>query len=211
MDRNALAGKLDLAEAVVRHEFTQFDAVDSEGGRAACQDDWPTFHGQRLPQFLTWTVPLLESYGSDLAAADSAGRNLLTEKYARMMASTEPQRYAREIAPRLPALGAERVAAQEDVIATQVAWARDFHARFPSLGAGMRVLRTEQDSLAETSFETYLRGELGTYGPRTFALYQELVAEVGRRGGNLTEQTVQLTVALAGMGSLDEAEAAQAR
>ncbi|WP_061961013.1 DUF4125 family protein [Demequina flava] len=209
MDRDVLAERLDLAEGIVRHEFTQMGEVPAEGGRAACQDDWLTFHGQRLPQFLTWPVPLLTSYAADLDAADAAGRNLLTEKYARMMASMEPERYAREIAPRLPVLAEARVAAQERVIGVQVEWARDFHSRFPCLGAGMRVLRTAQDTLEATSFETYLRGELGTYSDATFALYADLVDEVATRGGNLTEETLTLTVALAGLGSLDEAEAAQ--
>lgn len=209
MNRDVLEQRLDLAESIVRHEFAQFDQVDSEGGRAECQDDWLTFHGQRLPQFLTWPVPLLKSYATDLDRADAAERNLLTDKYARMMATTEPERYAREIAPRLPALAAARVERQEQVIATQVEWARDFHARYPRLGAGMRVLRSRDDTLEATSFETYLRGELSTYSDATFALYADLVDEVGARGGNLTEETVALTVALAGFATLDDAEAAQ--
>lgn len=204
------AARMDLAERVVRHEYSQFQLVPSEGGPAECQSNWPVFHQMRLSQFMTWPRPLLESYEADLTAADAAGRNLLTEKYARMMASTEPERFARDLAPMLPPLSVERVAAQEEIVVIQVGWAADFHARFPRLGAGMRVLRTEQDTLEDTSLETYLRGELGSYSDRTLGLYRELVDATRARGGNLTETTVLWTVVLAGYDSLDEAEAAQA-
>lgn len=203
--------RLARAEAVVRHEFAQFQHVSSEGGRADCQDDWPQFRLQRVPQFMTWTDALVASYAADLDAADAAGRNLLTEKYARMMAGAEPERFRREIAPSLPPLASARVALQERIIAVQVGWAEAFHRRYPRLGEGMRVLRTSQDTVAATSFETYLRGELSTYSTRTLRLYGDLVDAVAAQGGNLTERTLAWTVTLAGFSGLDDAEAAQAR
>lgn len=201
--------RLRVAQAVVEHEWDQFQRVNNEGGRADCQGDWPTFHQMRLSQFLVWPLPLLESYAADLDDADARGRNLLTEKYARMMASTEPERYAREIGPFLPALDAARVARQEAVVATQVAWALAFRERYPHLGQAMRVLETPQDTLTDTSFETYLRGELGTYSERTLTGYEELVQATAAAGENLTEQTIRWTVLLGGYIDLAEAEAAQ--
>ncbi|MDN4475383.1 DUF4125 family protein [Demequina sp. SYSU T00192] len=203
------AGRAAKAEAVVRHEFAQFQHVRGDDGRADCQDDWPTFRAMRLSQFLEWTPRLLDSYAEDLDVADATGRNLLTEKYARMMRSTAPERYAREIAPHLPPLSSTRVALQERIVATQVAWARDFRARYPRLGAGMRVLTTSEDSDEATSLETYLRGELGTYSTRTLRLYAELVDAVAAAGGNLTERAVARTAGYAGFADLDAAEAAQ--
>lgn len=210
MTEDPFAATLAAAERIVRHEFAQFQLVRNEGGRAYCQDDWPTFYQMRVSQFLTWTPALLDSYAADLDAADAVGRNLLTEKYARMMATTEPERYAAEIEPHLPVLAPARVEAQEAIIATQLAWARAFHARYPRLGAGMRVLTSGQDTLEATSFETYLRGELGSYSERTLALYRDLVEATRAAGGNLTTRTVAYTVALAGFADLDAAEAAQA-
>ena len=201
--------RLVVAAGIVEHEWAQFQRVDNEGGRADCQGDWPTFHQMRIAQFLTWPLPLLHSYADDLDDADASGRNLLTEKYARMMASTEPDRYAREIGPRLPVLDEARLARQEAVIAVQVAWALAFRGTHPRLGQAMRVLRTTQDTLAETSFETYLRGELGTYSLVTLGLYEDLVAATRRAGQNLTEQTLTWTVVLGGFADLAEAEAAQ--
>jgi hypothetical protein len=208
-DGGLFAQTLEKSEAIVAHEFKQFQQVSNEGGRAACQDDWPTFHQMRISQFLTWTLPMLDSYAADLTAADAKQRNLLTEKYARMMASAEPARYAREIEPHLPQIPAARVALQEGIIAVQVGWAREFRVRYARLGHAMRVLTTDQDTLTDTSFETYLRGELSTYSTRTLELYRGLIEAAAAKGDNLTARTIGYTVALAGFADLAAAEAVQ--
>ena len=201
---------MDLAEEVIRREWDQFQRTENEGGRASCQGNWPMFHQMRASQFMTWPEDLLRSYLDDLDEANRVGRNLVTEKYARMMASTAPDEYRERIEPFIPRLSDERVARQERVIAVQVAWARDFRGRYPKLGAAMRVLTTAEDTPEDTSFETYLRGELGTYSDRTIALYEAMVENLQAAGRNLTEQTVANTVRLGGFADLEEAEAAQA-
>ncbi len=201
---------MDLVEEVIRREWDQFQRTENEGGRASCQGNWPMFHQMRASQFMTWPEDLLRSYLDDLDEANRVGRNLVTEKYARMMASTAPDEYRERIEPFIPRLSDERVARQERVIAVQVAWARDFRGRYPKLGAAMRVLTTAEDTSEDTSFETYLRGELGTYSDRTMALYEAMVEDLQAAGRNLTEQTVANTVRLGGFADLEEAEAAQA-
>lgn len=201
---------MDLVEEVIRREWDQFQRTENEGGRASCQGNWPMFHQMRASQFMTWPEDLLRSYLDDLDEANRVGRNLVTEKYARMMASTAPDEYRERIEPFIPRLSDERIARQERVIDVQVAWARDFRGRYPKLGAAMRVLTTAEDTLEDTSFETYLRGELGTYSDRTMALYEAMVENLQAAGRNLTEQTVTNTVRLGGFADLTEAEAAQA-
>lgn len=201
---------MDLVEEVIRREWDQFQRTENEGGRASCQGNWPMFHQMRASQFMTWPEDLLRSYLDDLDEANRVGRNLVTEKYARMMASTAPDEYRERIEPFIPRLSDERVARQERVIAVQVAWARDFRGRYPKLGAAMRVLTTAEDTPEDTSFETYLRGELGTYSDRTMALYEAMVEDLQATGRNLTEQTVANTVRLGGFADLEEAESAQA-
>ncbi|KFJ02446.1 DUF4125 family protein [Bifidobacterium subtile] len=199
----------ELAEAVVQHEWQQFQQTDNEGGRAACQGNWPMFRQMRLSQFLTWPEPLLNTYAKDLDEADRTGRNLITEKYGRMMSSTAPDEYRRDIEPYIPKLPDDRVAAQDQVIATQVDWALEFRTRYPRLGNGMRVLHTAEDTPDVTSFETYLRGELGTYSQSTFDLYRRFIDELKSQNRNLTEETVRNTALLGGFASLEEAEALQ--
>lgn len=201
---------MDLVEEVIRREWDQFQRTENEGDRASCQGNWPMFHQMRASQFMTWPEDLLRSYLDDLDEANRVGRNLVTEKYARMMASTAPDEYRERIEPFIPRLSDERVARQERVIAVQVAWARDFRGRYPKLGAAMRVLTTAEDTPEDTSFETYLRGELGTYSDRTMALYEAMVEDLQAAGRNLTEQTVANTVRLGGFADLEEAESAQA-
>lgn len=201
---------MDLVEEVIRREWDQFQRTENEGGRASCQGNWPMFHQMRASQFMTWPEDLLRSYLDDLDEANRVGRNLVTEKYARMMASTTPDEYRERIEPFIPRLSDERVARQERVIAVQVAWARDFRGRYPKLGAAMRVLTTAEDTPEDTSFETYLRGELGTYSDRTMTLYEAMVEDLQAAGRNLTEQTVANTVRLGGFADLEEAESAQA-
>ena len=78
------------------------------GNVAICQDDWETFSIMRRSQYETWPAELLESYLNDLLAAKAEGRNLITEKYGRMMESTAPAEYAK-IRDALPALDANQV------------------------------------------------------------------------------------------------------
>ncbi|KAB7790534.1 hypothetical protein F7D09_0903 [Bifidobacterium leontopitheci] len=195
---------------IVRKEWSQFQRTNNEGGRAACQGNWPMFEQMRSSQFLTWPQPLLDSYSHDLDEAERVGRNLITEKYGRMMASTAPTEFHANIEPYIPRLSGERIALQERIIAMQVAWAVDFRERYPKLGRAMRVLRTGEDMATATSFETYLRGELGTYSARTLDLYAGFVDGLAAQGRNLTEETIGNTVRLGGFADLAEAETAQA-
>ena len=198
-----------LTERIVALEWDQFQRTENEGGRASCQGNWPVFRQMRSSQFLTWPLDLLVSYRDDLVEADRVGRNLVTEKYARMMASTAPDEYRERIEPYIPRLSNERIARQERVIGVQVVWAAAFRERWPKLGMAMRVLTTAEDTLEDTSFETYLRGELGTYTDTTFARYERMVDDWRAAGRNLTEATVRNTVVMGGFADLDEAEAAQ--
>ena len=93
-----------LTERIVALEWDQFQRTENEGGRASCQGNWPVFRQMRSSQFLTWPLDLLVSYRDDLVEADRVGRNLVTEKYARMMASTAPDEYRERIEPYIPRL-----------------------------------------------------------------------------------------------------------
>ncbi len=125
-----------------------------------------------------------------------------------MMASTAPEDFTKNIEPYIPRLSEERVARQEQVIAQQVAWAKDFRERYPKLGEAMRVLTTTEDTPSATSFETYLRGELGTYSDQTFERYEAMIGERAAASPqrNITEETLLHTVQLGGFDTLEEAE-----
>ena len=198
----------NLAEEITKLEWQQFQLTENEGGRANCQGDWQTFHIMRMSQFLTWPLDLQESYKQDLERANSDGSNLITEKYARMMESTAPEIFERTIKPYIKPILEPRKSAQEQIILTQVKWADDFRNHYPHLGLAMRVLKTSEDTAENTSFETYLRGELSTYSDDTFAKYQRFVNNLRAENLNLTQMIITNTVRMYGYDSLESAECA---
>lgn len=198
-----------LIDEIVQLEWDQFQRTVNQGGRASCQNNWPTFQQMRVSQFATWPRKVLESYLHDLHQAQATGGNLITEKYARMMASTDPVEYTRSIEPYMRPLGNQRIAQQERIIAQQVKWAREFMEQWPHLGAGMRVLTSAQDSREHTSFETYLRGELSTYSQRTLDYYEQFITNVRQTRRNITSEIITVTVRIAGFDTLVAAENAQ--
>ncbi|MBS1209743.1 MAG: hypothetical protein H6R19_2141 [Proteobacteria bacterium] len=196
---------MTIIDEIIALEWSAFDKVHNEGGRANCQDDFGTFEIMRKSQFLCWDETTLNSYLADLQTARQLGRNLIQEKYARMMASTAPAQYA-SFAHTLPTLTPWQLATIETIITQQVAWRLEFAAAYPLMSSQARLIRTEEDTPYETSFETYLRGELGTYSAATLQAYQNMIAAYSRRGENITATTMNHTAILYGYAGLAEAE-----
>lgn len=211
-DKKEMQDKMEEREAlideVIEREWEQFQYVQNEGGRANCQDDHETFVIMRKSQFMNWTQELLESYRQDLIEAEAAHWNLLTEKYARMMESTAPERYA-ELADILPKRSKERIQMQEEMIARQIRWEEDFAAKFPGVASTGRVIHTSEDTPWDTSIETYARGEISTYSDRTVGLLKKLYDQMAADHENLSEKTLRNMTALYGYESLEEAEKQQ--
>ena len=204
--RQILEGKnVDIIEKIIDLEWKQFDKVENEGGRADCQDDFETFQIMRKSQYLTWTEELLYSYCNDLLEANSKGRNLIMEKYARMMKSTAPERYAK-FEDNLPALSEDRIVIQEEIIKIQVVWMEEFAYKYPKLAGNARSIRSSEDSAFNTSYETYLRGELGTYSENTFILYGRFIAGLLSEHRNLAFEIMENTARLYGYSSAEAAE-----
>ncbi|MBP5472909.1 MAG: DUF4125 family protein [Lachnospiraceae bacterium] len=202
--------KEELAMKIAKLEFEAFDKVSNEGGRASCQDDWSTFNIMRRSQYLTWDRTMLLQYLYDFEREMSLGHNLITEKYGRMMEFTAPERY-REIAENFPELSEEKKAIIEQIVKIQVDWMESFAAQYPAMGERARSIRTSQDNAFETSYETYLRGELGTYSDKMLELYARFIVTLSSEGRNLAYETMQNTAKLYGYDSIDKAESFFAR
>lgn len=196
---------MTIIDEIISLEWSFFDKVHNEGGRASCQDDFETFEIMRKSQFLCWDPATLESYLADLQTAGKLGRNLIQEKYARMMASTAPAQYA-TFAHTLPVLSPWQLATIEAIIEQQVVWREAFAAEYPHMSSQSRLIRTKEDTPYETSFETYLRGELGTYSEATLQAYKKLIDDYAGKGGNITTSTMNQTAILYGYKDLAAAE-----
>ena len=204
-----LEGKnMDMIDKVIAEEWSQFDKVENEGGRADCQDDYETFRIMRKAQYMTWSKEMLESFYADLIAAKNSGWNLIMEKYARMMQSTNPLGYAR-LEKELPVINEDRIKIQEEIIKIQVSWMEDFARLYPKLSGNMRTIRTSSDTSFNTSYETYLRGELCTYSEKTMLLYASFIIGLLKGGRNLAIETMGNTAKMYGFESLNEAEEKQ--
>lgn len=194
-----------IIEQIVEMEWEMFQNVRNTGGRAACQDDFETFDVMRKSQFLTWDLPLLESYWQDLQEGKAQGRNLVMEKYAYMMESTAPKEYE-AIATGLPKISEEKQAMVEQIVAIQVGWREEFAEKYPHLSGQARIIHTSEDTLNDISFETYLRGELKTYSMQTLVLYGRRIVAFVQEQKNMTEEIMRYTTAFYGYKTLEDAE-----
>lgn len=197
--------KTALVNELVSLEWEAFDKVENEGGRADCQDDWNTFSIMRKSQYYTWTVEMLKSYISDFHNANDKGWNLITEKYGRMMESTAPLKYAqiKDSLPELPEVKKEII---EEIVKIQVGWMEDFAKEYPKAAGNARSIHTSEDNMFNTSYETYLRGELSTYSDQTLDLYGRFIAQLCREDKNLAKMIMANTASLYGYASLVELE-----
>ncbi len=194
-----------LVEQIAKTEFKAFDKVQNVGGRASCQNDWPTFSVMRKSQYMTWNRTMLLQYLYDFIREFSLGHNLIEEKYGRMMESTAPEEYE-AIKDHFPVISPEKKTIIEQIVQLQVSWMEDFAKKYPALAENARSIHTGDDNIANTSYETYLRGEISTYSDKMLELYGRYVVEYAHNGKNLAFDIMTNSVHLYGYTDLDSAE-----
>lgn len=194
-----------LVDEIVRLEWEAFDKVKNEGGRADCQDDWNTFQIMRKSQYLTWEEDMLVQYRLDFLEANARGWNLITEKYARMMESTAKEKYD-ELKDSLPVIPEDKKNIMEEIIKIQVNWMEEFARNYPKMAGNARSIHTYEDNAYNTSYETYLRGEMGTYSDEMLELYGRFIVKLFKEQKNLAKMIMTNTALLYGYPSLEEAE-----
>ncbi len=199
MDRDAIMNE------ILPIEWAMFSSVNNAGGKAACQTDQETFRVMRTSQYAVWNEGLLTSYLEDLKAAQQQGRNLMTEKYARMMQTTFPDEYVR-IAAALPPLDPGSAGQIEEIVAAHVRWKTELDDKYPHLSGRGRPIRTRDDRPGLPSVETYTRAELQTYSPKTVALYHALILKHIENGENEAEANLLNQVRQYGFSDLETAE-----
>lgn len=205
MEKNETITKEHLVKEIIDYEWTEFDQVKNEGGRASCQDDFHTFSIMRKSQYLTWTEDMLKEYLWHIDNSLKNGRNLITEKYGRMMESTAPEEYDK-IKASFPVLSEKRKGIMEAIIKIQVEWMEEFAKEFPKMAGNARAIHTYEDTAFSTSYETYLRGELGTYSDELLSLYGRFIVDLSTDNKNLAYMTMDYTAKLYGYQNVEDAE-----
>jgi hypothetical protein len=190
---------------IIKLEWDLFQEVPHQGGPAPCQQERKTFETMRSCQAMSWSMPALKSYLQDLTQAREDGRNLLTEKYARMMENTAPKDYA-AISHLLPALDPETQGIIDEIVDTVMRWELSLAKQYPNIFKRGRPLFSSSDTETVTSVETYLRGELATYSTNTLRLYQANINEQVSQGINGSAITLAQMMAAYGYDSLEEAD-----
>lgn len=196
-----------VVEEILGLEWDMFQEVRGLDGPAPCQQDRGTFEIMRSSQLLSWSQEIAESYLDDLRRARAGDRNLMTEKYARMMESTSPCE-CRGVGAVVPVLEDSAARLVERLADLSVRWMEETAATYPLVSGRGRPIRAREDSRFTTSFETYNRSELATYGARTLRLLEAHYLQMVADGINPAEVILEHTMASYGFASLEQAEAA---
>lgn len=189
-----------LSELLVM-EWEMFTSVNHSSGRAACQDDKKTFMIMRTSQFLAWDEITLASYYDDVKCAAAAGRNMMTEKYARMMERTWPEEY-RQLEGRLERVQEEKKLLVMDILNRQMELLKKLDKKYAKVVRRGRPLYSYEDTGEDTSTETYLYGELQTYSVKTLQCYLRHIDNLQKEGRSLNEEILTITARFYGFSSL---------
>lgn len=194
-----------MIQEIIKREWDFFQKVENIGGRASCQNDFETFFLQRQGQFQVYYLKVNESYLEDLIDYQSIGRNPIMEKYAYMMESTDWD-YYQTIQDQLPPRDQETMQLIDSICTIEVSMKEEFNEKYPKLASRSRLVHTYEDTKEDTSFETYLRGELSTYSSKTLYLYGKMLTDMMQRKQNIVFLIQEKTVQGYGYSSLDDAE-----
>ena len=201
-----LGKKEQLVFEITQLEWDMFQHVYNTGGRASCQDNPDTFFKMRMSQWLVYSEEILESYKADCVKAIENGDNLLWQKYARMMETTYPEEYE-NVKRYLFEISAESREKIEELVKIHMEWDSLVAKAYPHIRKRGRVATTGEDNpLAGSSMESYLRCELMSYSEKTRDLIYQETKEAYARGENLVWDMIANETRFYGYATLEEAE-----
>jgi hypothetical protein len=173
----------EILDSIVESEFDMFERVRTNEP-SLCKERPETFRAMRRMAHSVLSTKTLQSYVEDLQKAEAEGRNLLTEKYARMD-------------NRIPPLKLNPII--DDIVEIEARWMEELSRKYP------HAVRHRP------GFKIYLSCELETYSDETLELYFGDVSRAEKEGRNLTEERYARMTRQMGYGSIDELEGKRGR
>ena len=174
----------ELLKSIIEIELDMFERVKT-AEPSLCKDRPETFKVMRGMTHSVLSIETLESYLEDLHKAKAKGRNLITEKYARMD-------------NRIPPLKTNPLI--DDIVNVEARWKRELPEKYP-----------HTFSQGGSGFEIYLSSELETYSDETLELYFRDISKAEKEGRNLAEERYTVLFQQMGYSSIAEAEGKKAK
>ncbi len=193
--------KNNIIEEIINIEWDMFQDVKNIGGRAKCQDNYTTFKIMRFSQFKAWDENICQSYLEDLKKAIKEKRNLLTEKYARMMKYTHKEEYDK-LERQLPIITDEVLNLVEEILKLNQEQEEMYANKYPKL----RSLGRQNKNTKSATIDIYLEGELLTYSKSTLKLLHKYLLELKEKNESIAIRISENTVKIYGYDSIDIAE-----
>lgn len=197
--------KEELINEIILREWEMFKVLKNTGGPAECQNNKPEFEIMRKGQWEKLPINILQSYLIDIKNAEEVGRNLLEEKYIRMMKFSAPKEFE-EVKHLLPELSPGIEVLINKIEKIYLMWGDEFEKKFPKFSKLCRPLRNEGDIPEKASLQTYLRGELSSYSLKTVLFYSDYIEECVKKGVNLIYETHKEVVKMKGFESIESVE-----
>ncbi len=168
-----------LLDRIIEIELDMFMRVRTSEP-SACQERPETFRIMREMNHFFYSNEMLQSYLEDLESALASGRNLLTEKYARMDDLIPPLKSNPLIT---------------EIVKIEKEWMNDLQTRYPL---------TFKNPVER--FGNYLSSELETYSDRSLELLFRDLIKAKEDGVNLAEERYSHLFKRIGYGSISEVE-----
>jgi hypothetical protein len=168
-----------LLDRIIEIELDMFLRVRTSEP-SACQEHPETFRIMREMNHFFYSNEMLQSYLQDLESALASGRNLLTEKYARMDNL-------------IPSLKRNPLIAE--IVKIEQEWMNDLQTRYPL---------TFKNPVER--FSNYLSSELETYSDKSLELLFRDLMKAKHERINLAEERYSHLFQRIGYGSISEVE-----
>ena len=171
--------KNKILKKIITIELEMFENVQTSQP-SLCQENPVTFKLMRDMNHSALSYTVLKSYLEDLKTAKSIGRNLMTEKYARINNIIPPLK----VNPLI-----------KKIVSVESNWMNELSNRYP-----LRINHKPE------YFNRYLSCELETYSDRSIELYENDIELAKKSGISLAKVRFDYLIKKLGYSSLEEFE-----